>query len=136
MPVTGVVIVTTPQEVAVIDAVKAINMFGLEQVNVPILGIVENMSWFTPDELPNNKYRIFGEGGGKKLAQMSNSMLLGQIPLTMSVRESGDQGQPIISAQKNNEITKAFMEIAKNVARQVALRNDVLEPTKVVTMKN
>ncbi len=132
--VTGVVIVTTPQEVAVIDAIKAINMFRLEQVNVPILGVVENMSWFTPDELPNHKYKIFGEGGGKKLAQMSNSMLLGQIPLTMSVRESGDKGQPILSEQKNNAVTKAFMEIAKNVAIQVAMRNEILEPTKSVKM--
>lgn len=136
VPVTGVVIVTTPQEVAIIDAIKAINMFGLEQVNVPILGIVENMSWFTPDELPDNKYRIFGEGGGKKLAQMSNSVLLGQIPLTMSIRESGDAGKPIVQSKNNNVVAQAFMEIAKNVARQVALRHEVLEPTKTVTMKN
>jgi ATP-binding protein involved in chromosome partitioning len=133
-PVTGVVIVSTPQEVAVIDAVKAINMFLLPQVNVPILGVVENMAWFTPEELPDNKYYIFGQGGGKKLAKMSNTMLLGQIPLIMGIREAGDLGKPIIA--HNEPVTKrAFMEVAQNVARQVAMRNDMLEPTQKVNMQ-
>ncbi len=133
-PVTGVVIVSTPQEVAVIDAVKAINMFLLPQVNVPILGVVENMAWFTPEELPDNKYYIFGQGGGKKLAKMSNTMLLGQIPLIMGIREAGDLGKPIIV--HNEPITKrAFMEVAQNVARQVAMRNDMLEPTQKVNVQ-
>lgn len=133
-PVTGVVIVSTPQDVAVIDAVKAINMFLLPQVNVPILGVVENMAWFTPEELPDNKYYIFGQGGGKKLAKMSNTMLLGQIPLIMGIREAGDLGKPIIA--HNEPVTKrAFMEVAQNVARQVAMRNDMLEPTQKVNVQ-
>jgi ATP-binding protein involved in chromosome partitioning len=134
VPVTGVVIVTTPQEVAVIDAVKAINMFLLPQVNVPILGIVENMSWFTPEELPDNQYYIFGQGGGKKLAKMADTLLLGQIPLVMGIREAGDLGRPIIL--HNEPITKrAFMHIAENVARQIALRNELLSPTQQVNMQ-
>jgi ATP-binding protein involved in chromosome partitioning len=133
VPVTGVVVVTTPQEVAVIDAVKAINMFLLPQVNVPILGIVENMSWFTPDDMPDRQYKIFGEGGGKKLAKQSNSMLLGQIPLVMGIREGGDEGKPVVVGDE--PITKAaFIGVAQNVARQIALRNEMMEPTKKVDM--
>ena len=132
--VTGVVIVTTPQEVAMIDAVKAINMFKLPQVNVPILGVVENMSWFTPEELPDNKYYIFGNGGGKKLAKSAETLLLGQIPIVMGIRESGDLGKPIIV--HNEPMTKrAFMGVAENVARQVALRNEMLAPTQKVNMQ-
>jgi ATP-binding protein involved in chromosome partitioning len=134
VPVTGAVIVTTPQEVAVVDAIKAMNMFLLPQVNVPILGIVENMSWFTPEELPDNKYYIFGQGGGKRLAQMANTMQLGQIPLVMGIREAGDLGKPIVL--HNEPITKrAFMAIAENVARQVALRNEMIAPTQAVKMQ-
>jgi ATP-binding protein involved in chromosome partitioning len=134
VPVTGAVIVTTPQEIAVIDAVKAMNMFLLPQVNVPILGVVENMSWFTPEELPDNKYYIFGQGGGKKLAKMANSLLLGQIPIVMGIREAGDLGRPIIL--HNEPVTKrAFMHVAENVARQVALRNEMLAPTQQVNMQ-
>jgi ATP-binding protein involved in chromosome partitioning len=134
VPVTGVVMVTTPQEIAVIDAVKAMNMFLLPQVNVPILGVVENMSWFTPEELPDNKYYIFGEGGGKKLAKMANTMQLGQVPIVMGIREAGDMGKPIVL--HNEPITKrAFMNIAENVARQVALRNEMIEPTQKVNMQ-
>lgn len=134
VPVTGVVIVSTPQEVAVIDAVKAINMFLLPQVNVPILGVVENMSWFTPEELPDNKYYIFGQGGGKKLAKMANTMLLGQIPLIMGIREAGDMGKPIIV--HNEPMTKrALMGIAENTARQIAMRNTSLAPTQKVTVQ-
>jgi len=127
--------VTTPQEVAIADAVKAMNMFLLPNVNVPILGVVENMSWFTPEELPNNKYYIFGEGGGKRMAKMSNSMLLGQIPLVQGIRESGDAGKPAIT-QSNEEQVKAFMNVAKNTARQVAIRNEMLGPTETVKMQN
>jgi ATP-binding protein involved in chromosome partitioning len=134
VPVTGVVVVTTPQEVAVIDAVKAINMFLLPQVNVPILGIVENMAWFTPEDMPDRRYKIFGEGGGKKLAKQSNSLLLGQIPLVMGIREGGDAGKPAILGDE--PITKdAFLEVAKNVARQLALRNEMLAPTEKVNMQ-
>ncbi len=134
VPLTGAVMVTTPQDVAVADAVKAMNMFMLPSVNVPILGVVENMSWFTPAELPDNKYYLFGEGGGKKIAQMSNSVLLGQVPIVQSIREAGDGGKPIVisgeSASKD-----AFMEVAKNLARQVAVRNEQLEPTQKVDIR-
>lgn len=136
VPVTGVVMVTTPQEVALVDAVKAMNMFRLPSVNVPILGVVENMSWFTPEELPNNKYFIFGEGGGKKLAKMSQSVLLGQIPLVQGVREAGDSGRPIVLSDQPNQAQQAFVEMAKNTARQIAVRNEVLSPTNPVSMQN
>jgi ATP-binding protein involved in chromosome partitioning len=129
-PITGVVLVTTPQQVALADAIKAMNMFLLPQINVPILGVVENMSWFTPAELPNNKYFIFGEGGGKQLALKSQSMLLGHIPLVQSVREGGDSGIPIM-AQADHPVAAYFRKIAENVARQVVMRNEMLEPTKV-----
>jgi len=133
VPITGAVMVTTPQEVAIVDAVKAMNMFLLPQINVPILGVVENMSWFTPKELPDNKYLLFGEGGGKKLAKLSRSVLLGQVPIVQGIREGGDTGKPAILGDE--PITKeAFLNIAKNVARQVALRNEMMEPTKVVKM--
>lgn len=131
VPVTGAVMVTTPQEVAVADAVKAMNMFLLDNVGVPILGVVENMAWFTPEELPENKYFIFGQGGGKKLAHMSNSMLLGQVPLVQNIRESGDAGKPVIHTE-NQKGAEAFLEIAKNTIRQVALRNEMMAPTQVV----
>ena len=133
VPITGAVIVTTPQEVAVVDAVKAMNMFLLPSINVPILGVVENMAWFTPKELPNNKYYIFGEGGEKKLAKMSQSMLLGQIPIVQSIREAGDGGFPAIM-QNDPLISKPFMHVAENTARQVAIRNEMLGATKVVKM--
>ncbi len=120
VPVTGAVLVTTPQEVALADAVKAMNMFLLDQINIPILGVVENMSWFTPAELPENKYYIFGQGGGKKLAKMSNSVLLGQIPLVQSVREGGDTGRPAIT-QSDNPAAAAFLEVARNTLRQVGV---------------
>lgn len=135
VPLTGVVMVTTPQEVAVIDAIKAMNMFQLPQVNVPILGVVENMSWFTPLELPENKYYIFGEGGGKRLAQLSNAVLLGQVPIVQGIREAGDLGKPIIL---HNEpiTTRAFMNVAENVVRQVAMRNESLPPTQKVDVQS
>ena len=134
VPVTGALIVTTPQEVAVADAIKAMNMFRLPSVNVPILGVVENMSWFTPKELPDNKYYLFGQGGGKRLAQMSNSVLLGQVPIVQSVREGGDRGMPVVT-QEASLIKDAFMEIAKNTAIQIANRNELLDPTQRVNVK-
>lgn len=121
-PVTGAVIVTTPQDVALADAKKAIGLFTLQQVNVPILGVVENMAYFTPMELPDNKYFIFGKGGGEKLAQEFDTTLLGQIPLVQSIREGGDSGVPAM-LDDNPVSTKAFEEIAANVARAVAVRN-------------
>lgn len=135
VPVTGAVIVTTPQEVAVADAVKAMNMFLLPNVNVPILGVVENMSWFTPAELPNNKYYLFGQGGGKKMAKMSKSMLLGQVPIVQSVREAGDSGMPIILKDENSPASEALMKVAKNTIRQIAMRNELIPPTQQVQMQ-
>ncbi len=132
--VTGVVLVTTPQEVAVADAIKAMNMFLMPSVNVPILGVVENMSWFTPEELPDHKYLIFGEGGGKRLAKRSETMLLGQIPLVMGIRQAGDMGKPIV-LHNEPQTKRAFMQVAENVARQVAMRNEMLPPTEMVVAK-
>ncbi len=134
VPVTGAIMVTTPQDVAVADAVKAMNMFLLPSVDVPILGVVENMSWFTPEDLPDRKYFLFGEGGGKRLAKMSNSMMLGQVPMVQGVREGGDRGKPIVT-DPNAIIAKSFMNIAENVARQVAVRNEMMAPTEVVKMQ-
>lgn len=133
VPVTGAVLVTTPQEVALADAIKAMNMFLLPSVNVPILGVVENMSWFTPKELPNNKYYLFGQGGGKKLAKMSETMLLGQVPIVQGIREAGDAGQPIVLEQDSIP-ANAFVKVAKNVLRQVAIRNEYISPTQIVNM--
>lgn len=135
VPVTGAIMVTTPQEVAVIDAVKAMNMFLLPQVNVPILGVVENMSWFTPKELPDNKYFLFGQGGGKKLARMSNTMLLGQIPLVEGIREGGDSGKPIVQREDDPITKEAFQKVVKNTLQQVAVRNEMISPTQIVKMK-
>lgn len=133
VPVTGVVMVTTPQDVALADAIKAMHMFQLPQINVPILGVVENMSWFTPAELPNNRYFIFGEGGGKKLAKESNSVLLGQVPLVQGIREGGDSGFPAVM-QNAGPMSEAFLDVAKNTLRQIAVRNEMVEPTRVVKM--
>ncbi|MEO0332678.1 MAG: Mrp/NBP35 family ATP-binding protein, partial [Bacteroidota bacterium] len=135
VPVTGSVIVTTPQKVALADARKALAMFRQPQINVPVLGLVENMAYFTPEELPNNKYYIFGEAGGKNLAQKAEIPFLGEIPLVQSIRESGDLGYP--AAIKSDETTsqEAFGTLAQEFARQVAIRNDSLEKTKPVEMK-
>jgi ATP-binding protein involved in chromosome partitioning len=130
VPVTGVVIVTTPQDVALADAKKGIAMFGQAQVNVPILGLVENMSYFTPAELPENKYYIFGKEGGKKLAEEYELPFLGQIPLVQSIREGGDTGVPIMVSE--DTITKkAFEGFASTVVRSVAMRNANIGATKI-----
>lgn len=121
-PVTGVVVVTTPQDVALADAKKGIAMFGQAQMNVPIIGLVENMSYFIPAELPDNKYFIFGKEGGKRLAEEYDLPFLGEIPLVQSIREGGDIGVPIMMS--DDEITKeAFVEFAGTVARSVSMRN-------------
>lgn len=133
LPLTGAIIVTTPQEVAVADAVKAMNMFRLENIRVPIIGVVENMAWFTPEDNPTKKYRIFGEGGGKTIAKMSNCVLLGQLPLVTQVRIGGDIGKPVI-LENQSDISKAFMDIAQKTIQQVNLRNEMLPPTQVVGM--
>ncbi|KAA2240072.1 Mrp/NBP35 family ATP-binding protein [Chitinophaga agrisoli] len=131
VPVTGAVIVTTPQDVALADAKKGIMMFAGQQINVPIIGLVENMSYFTPAELPNNKYYIFGKDGGKRLAEDMEIPFLGQIPLVQSIREGGDDGAPVMVG--NDAITKqAFLEFAGNAARSIAMRNANIEPTRIV----
>ncbi|MEY4925930.1 MAG: ATP-binding protein Mrp/Nbp35 family, partial [Bacteroidota bacterium] len=130
---TGAVLVTTPQDVALADAVKAMNMFMLPQVNVPILGVVENMSWFTPAELPENKYYLFGKDGGKTLARKANTVLLGQIPLVQNIREAGDFGTPIVV--RNEPITAdAFRSVAQKLLQQVAIRNETMPATKTIEM--
>jgi len=129
MPVTAAIVVTTPQKVAIADVKKAIAMFDLPQINIPILGIVENMAWFTPEELPENKYYIFGEGGGRALAEEYNLPLLGQIPIVQSVREGGDSGNPIIN-QEDSTVYEHFMKLVETTSRQVAIRNATKSPTK------
>ncbi|MEX2596911.1 MAG: Mrp/NBP35 family ATP-binding protein [Salibacteraceae bacterium] len=114
IPLDGVVIVSTPQNIALADARKGIGMFKLPEINVPVLGIVENMSWFTPEELPDNKYFIFGEGGAERLAEEMKVNLLGQIPLVQSIRESGDVGRPAV-LQKNTIQSKAFDTMVGNL---------------------
>ncbi|MCB0557459.1 MAG: Mrp/NBP35 family ATP-binding protein [Lewinellaceae bacterium] len=131
VPVTGAIMVTTPQEVAVADALKAMNMFLMPSVNVPILGIVENMSWFTPEELPDNKYFLFGQGGGEKLAKLGHAQLLGQVPIVQRIRESGDEGAPIV-LKDVPFATEAFMKVAENTLKQVAARNEKMGPTNIV----
>jgi ATP-binding protein involved in chromosome partitioning len=121
-PIAGAVIVTTPQNVALADARKGVGMFLMPAINVPVLGVVENMSYFTPAELPDNKYYIFGEGGGEKLANEVGVPFLGQIPLVKSISDSGDAGTPLI-LDNNNPMAKAFTDLAKRVAQQVAIVN-------------
>lgn len=111
---TGAIVVTTPQPVALVDARKGVDMFRNEKINVPVLGIVENMAWFTPAELPNNRYYIFGHDGGKRLAEELGVPLLGQIPLVQSIREAGDDGEPI-AMQDGHPAAKIFDEIAKEI---------------------
>ena len=130
VPVTGAVIVTTPQDVALAGAKKGIAMFGQAQLNVPIIGLVENMSYFTPAELPDHKYYIFGKEGGRRLADEYDLPFLGQIPLVQTIREGGDSGMPIMMG--NDEITKkAFEDFASQVVRSVAMRNANMTAGKV-----
>ena len=128
---TGAVIVSTPQEVALADAAKGISMFRMEAIKVPVLGLVENMSYFTPAELPDNRYYIFGKDGCKKLAEKMNIPFLGQIPLVQSICKGGDQGSPQV-LDEDSPAGKAFMEVAGQVAQQIAIRNSNLSPTKQV----
>ncbi len=136
VPVTGAVIVTTPQKVALADAQKGLAMFRQPQINVPVLGVVENMAWFTPEELPDNRYYLFGEGGGIRLAEAAGVPLLGQIPLVQSIRESGDRGRPEILNTASPVTQQAFSALAEEVARQVSIRNVELGTTKVVEIRS
>lgn len=122
IPLSGAIIVSTPQRVALADAEKAVGMFRIPSINVPVLGIVENMAWFTPEELPDNKYFIFGKDGASDLAKSLNVPLLGQIPLVQSIREGGDVGHPA-SLQTSGPLPDLFIRLAGNVAQQVAIRN-------------
>jgi ATP-binding protein involved in chromosome partitioning len=133
VPVTGVVIVTTPQDVALADAKKGIAMFAQAQLNVPIIGLVENMSYFTPAELPGSKYFIFGKDGGKRLAEEYDLPFLGQIPLVQSIREGGDVGVPVLMTDE--DVTKhAFLEFAGNVARSTSMRNAHMRTEEIASV--
>lgn len=131
IPVTGAIIVTTPQDVALADVIKGVNMFRSKTVDVPVLGLVENMAWFTPEELPENRYYIFGKDGGKRLAEQMELPLLGQIPLVQGIREGGDEGRPVAN-DENSAMGKAFLDLAANTIRQVEQRNVKHDPTKKV----
>jgi ATP-binding protein involved in chromosome partitioning len=133
VPVTGAVVVSTPQEVALTDARKGVAMFRLESINVPVLGLIENMAWFTPAELPDNKYYIFGKDGVKGLAEQINVPLLGQIPLVQSVREAGDAGRPAL-LQDTTPVAQIFKDLAAAVNDQVELRNKTQEATRKVAI--
>jgi ATP-binding protein involved in chromosome partitioning len=123
-------VVTTPQTVALADAKKGIAMFGQAQLKVPVIGLVENMSYFTPAELPDNKYYIFGKDGGKNLAEEFDIPFLGQIPIVQSIREGGDTGIPLMAG--DDAITKkAFMDFAGRAARGIAMRNANMAPTEI-----
>ena len=132
VPVTGAIVVTTPQDIALADAKKAVAMFAQTQIKVPIIGLVENMAYFTPAELPNNKYYIFGKEGGKRLAEEYDLNFLGQIPLVQSIREGGDNGKPIMVTDE--EITKkAFEDFTANAVRSIAMRNAEMPVTELLT---
>ena len=131
LSLTGAVVVTTPQEVSLAAAIKGVNMFVNEKVGVPILGVVENMAWFTPAELPQNRYYIFGRDGGKRMADTFGIPLIGQIPLVQSICESGDAGVPIAMKQESPD-GRAFMAVASSLVEQVSKRNNELPPTKIV----
>ena len=131
LPITGAVIVSTPQQVALADARKGIDMYRNDKVNVPILGLVENMAWFTPAELPQNKYFIFGEGGCKKLAEEMNVPLLAQLPIVQSICESGDKGEPV-ALHPEHPTGQAFLAFAQSVVTVVNKRNREQEKTKIV----
>lgn len=135
VPVTGAVVVTTPQGIALADAKKGVGMFKLENINVPVLGIVENMAWFTPAELPENKYHIFGKEGGVHLAEQLKTDLLGQIPLVQSICEAGEAGRPAI-LQATTPQAIALKDMVEKVEKAVNVRNATKAPTKVVKMNN
>ena len=131
LPITGAVIVSTPQNVALADAKKGVAMFQQENINVPVLGIIENMAYFTPQELPENKYYIFGKEGAKNLAEDLSVSFLGEIPLVQSVREAGDIGRPA-ALQTATPIEEAFESLTRNVVQEVVNRNKDLPPTEII----
>jgi ATP-binding protein involved in chromosome partitioning len=131
VPITGAVVVSTPQNVALADAKKGVAMFQQESINVPVLGIVENMAYFTPEELPNNKYYIFGKHGAKHLAEDLKVPFLGEIPLVQSIREAGDVGRPV-ALQTATPLEKAFEKLTQNVVQELVKRNEDLPPTEAI----
>ncbi len=131
LPITGAVVVSTPQNVALADAKKGVAMFQQDSINVPVLGIIENMAYFTPEELPNNKYYIFGKEGAKNLAEDLSVPLLGEIPLVQSIREAGDYGRPA-ALQEGTVLEDAFQKITQNVVQEVVNRNDNLPETEAI----
>jgi ATP-binding protein involved in chromosome partitioning len=133
VPVTGAVIVTTPQDVALADVIKGVNMFRGKSIDVPVLGLIENMAWFTPEELPENRYYIFGKEGGKRMAETLEIPFLGQIPIVQSIREGGDDGVP--AASKPETITgHAFKEVCEKVIEVINERNEKQDPTQRIKM--
>ncbi|PQB08451.1 chromosome partitioning protein [Polaribacter filamentus] len=131
LPINGAVVVSTPQNIALADAKKGVAMFQQESINVPVLGIIENMAYFTPEELPNNKYYIFGKDGAKNLAIDIKTKFLGEIPLVQSIRESGDVGHPV-ALQEGTVLEKSFTDITKEIVSELLKRNSNLPPTEVV----
>ncbi len=131
LPITGAVIVSTPQVVALADAKKGVAMFQQESINVPVLGIIENMAYFTPEELPDNKYYIFGKDGAKHLAEDLGVKFLGALPLVQSIREAGDVGSPA-ALQIDTPLSEALKEITQNVVQEVVNRNEDLPPTEAI----
>ncbi|HEX9981295.1 MAG TPA: Mrp/NBP35 family ATP-binding protein [Flavobacterium sp.] len=131
LPITGAVVVSTPQAVALADAKKGVAMFMSESINVPVLGIIENMAYFTPEELPENKYYIFGKEGAKNLAEDLSVPFLGDVPLVQSIREAGDFGRPA-AMQDNSVLAGIFTEITRNVVQEVVQRNESLPPTEAI----
>lgn len=127
---TGAVIISTPQTVALDDARRGVAMFN--NVNVPVLGIVENMAYFTPPDLPDRKYHLFGQGGARRLAEELNVPFLGEIPIQQSVREGGDAGQPVLVAEPDSLASEAFRTVAERAAQQIAIRNAELDPTQKI----
>ena len=131
LPISGAVIVSTPQNIALADAKKGVAMFQQESINVPVLGIIENMAYFTPEELPNNKYYIFGQNGAKNLAEDLKTKFLGEVPLVQSIREAGDVGRPV-ALQEKTILEKSFHDITKEMVSELLKRNQNLPPTEVV----
>jgi len=131
LPITGAVVVSTPQNVALADAKKGVAMFQQDSINVPVLGIIENMAYFTPAELPDNKYFIFGQAGAKHLAEDLNVPFLGELPLVQSIREAGDVGRPA-ALQTETPLEKAFEKLTQNVVQEVVKRHDNLPPTEAI----
>jgi ATP-binding protein involved in chromosome partitioning len=131
LPITGAVVVSTPQAVALADAKKGVSMFMSDAINVPVLGIIENMAYFTPEELPDSKYYIFGKEGAKNLAEDLNVPFLGEVPLVQSIREAGDYGRPG-ALQSDSIVEKVFQEITRNVVQETVNRNEALPATEAI----